>query len=188
MYMNSIFEWIIDLDWWFIIIQGIGIFAWIMLGLSYYRKDTDRILAFQIIGTFLYCVHYGLLGAWSGLFICACETLFDLGYYKTDKDKYIYMASIPIRIIGGMIGFSSLIDILPIAASLTDGYTLTKKKKFVVIGAVLSYTMWVIYDIFVGSYSGAVTDGLIVLSNLSILFFGYNIFDRKNRKGEPSKG
>jgi len=171
----------------FILIQLIGIVAWIMLGLSYYRKDTNRILVFQIIGTVLYCVHYGLLEAWSGLFICACETLFDFGYYKTDKDKYIYMASVPIRIIGGLFGFSSVIDILPITASLTDGYTLTKKKKIVVIGAVISYTMWVIYDIFVGSYSGALTDGMIVLSNLSIIIFGYNIFNRKEKSNEVIK-
>lgn len=168
---------------WFIFIQLIGIVAWLMLILSYYRKDTNRILVFQIIGTLLYCIHYGLLGAWSGLFICAFETLFDFGYYKTDKDKYIYMASIPIRIIGGLIGFQSLVDVLPITASLTDGYTLTKKKRVVVIGAVISYTMWVIYDIFVMSYSGAITDGLIVISNLSILLFNYNIFDRKDKSG-----
>ena len=171
----------------FILIQLIGILAWFMLGVSYYRKDTNRILVFQIIGTFLYCVHYGLLGAWSGLFICACETLFDFGYYKTDKDNYIYMASIPIRIIGGLFGFQTLVDILPITASLTDGYSLTKKKKVVVAGAVISYTMWVIYDIFVMSYSGAITDGLIVLSNLSILLFGYNIFNKNDKSGEPVK-
>ena len=173
------------MDLQFVLVQAIGIAAWIMLGLSYYRRDTDKILVFQIIGTLLYCLHYGLLEAWSGLFICACETLFDFGYYKTDKDKYIYMASIPIRIVGGMIGFASMVDLLPIAASLTDGYTLTKKKKVVVIGAVISYTMWVIYDIFFGSYSGALTDGLIVVSNLSILLFGHNIFNRRNRKGQP---
>ena len=176
--MGNIFN---NIDIWFLCIQGIGIVAWLMLILSYYRKDTNKILVFQIIGTFLYCLHYGLLGAWSGLFICACETLFDIGYYKTDKDKYIYMASIPIRIIGGLIGFSTFVDVLPITASLTDGYTLTKKKKVVVIGAVISYTMWVIYDICVMSYSGAITDGLIVLSNLSILLFGYNIIDKKNK-------
>lgn len=167
----------------FIFIQILGIAAWLMLILSYYRKDTNRILIFQIIGTLLYCIHYGLLGAWSGLFICAFETLFDFGYYKTDIDKHIYRASIPIRIIGGLIGFSSIVDILPITASLTDGYTLTKKKKIVVIGAVISYTMWVVYDIFVMSYSGAITDGLIVISNLSILLFNYNIFDRNDKSG-----
>ena len=169
------------MDWWFIFVQFIGIIAWITLGFSYYRKDTDKILVFQIIGTVLYCIHYGLLGAWSGLFICACETLFDFGYYKTDKDKYIYMASVPIRIIGGLIGFTSIVDILPICASLVDGYSLTKKKKIVVLGAVISYTLWVIYDICVMSYSGAITDGMIVLSNLSILLFGYNVFNRKER-------
>lgn len=168
----------------FVLIQAIGIGAWLMLALSYYRKDTDRILVFQIIGTVLYCVHYGFLGAWSGLFICACETLFDFGYYKTDKDKYIYIASIPIRIIGGLISFVMLIDILPICASLIDGYSLTKKKKIVVVGAVISYTLWVIYDICVMSYSGALTDGMIVVSNLSILLFGRNIFSKKEKNNK----
>ncbi|MBQ9854499.1 MAG: YgjV family protein [Bacilli bacterium] len=163
----------------FILVQVIGIIAWLMLVLSYYRKNTNKILVFQIIGTILYCIHYGLLGAWSGLFICAFETIFDYGYYKTDKDKYIYISSIPIRIAGGLIGFKSFIDILPICASLIDGYTLTKKKRVVVFGAIISYTLWVIYDIFVMSYSGAITDGIIVLSNISILLFNYDIFTRK---------
>lgn len=167
------------------VIQGIGIIAWAMLVLSYYRKDTNHILVFQIIGTVLYCLHYGLLGAWSGLFICAFETIFDFGYYKTDKDKYIYLASVPIRIIGGLVGFHIWTDILPILASLTDGYTLTKKKKIVVFGAVISYTLWVIYDLCVGSYSGALTDGIIVLSNLSILLFNFDIFNREHRQEEP---
>ena len=169
----------------FIITQAIGILAWFMLVLSYYRKDTNRILVFQIIGTVLYCLHYGLLGAWSGLFICAFETLFDFGYYKTDKDNYIYIASVPIRIIGGLIGFHIWADVLPICASLIDGYTLTKRKRVVVFGAVISYTLWVIYDLFVGSYSGALTDGIIVISNLLILLFNYDIFNREHRKEEP---
>lgn len=169
------------MDLWFMFIQVIGILAWGMLILSYYRKDTNKILVFQIIGTLLYCLHYGLLGAWSGLFICAFETIFDFGYYKTDKDRYIYMASIPIRILGGLLSFVTFVDILPICASLIDGYSLTKKKKVVVVGAVISYTLWVIYDIFVMSYSGAITDGMIVLSNLSILLFGYNVLDSKNK-------
>jgi len=162
----------------FIIIQIIGFIAWLMLAVSYYRKNTNKILVFQIIGTLLFCLHYFLLGAYSGLFICAFETLFDFGYYKTDKDKYIYLISIPVRIIGGLLTFKTLYDILPIFASLIDGYSLTKKKKLVVVGAVISYTLWVIYDICVMSISGAITDGIIVLSNLAILFFNYNIFKK----------
>lgn len=166
------------MDFEFIIIQIIGFVAWLFLAVSYYRKNTNKILVFQIIGTLLYCLHYLLLGAYSGLFICAFETIFDFGYYKTDKDKYIYLISIPVRIIGGLLTFGTIYDVLPILASLIDGYSLTKKKKLVVVGAVISYTLWVIYDICVMSISGAITDGIIALSNLAILFFNYNIFKK----------
>jgi len=162
----------------FILIQMLGFVAWLFLMFSYYRKNTNRILVFQIIGTVLFCLHYYLLGAYSGLFICAFETLFDYGYYKTDKDKYIYIASVPVRIFGGLLTYNGLIDTLPILASLTDGYTLTKKKKVVVIGGVISYTLWVIYDLCVLSFAGALTDGIIVISNLLILFFDFDIFKK----------
>lgn len=166
----------------FILIQIIGVAAWLFLALSYYRKNTNKILVFQIIGTILYCLHYFLLGAYSGVFICLFEVLFDYGYYKTDKDNFIYLASVPIRILGGILTYNVIYDILPILASLIDGYTLTKKKKKVVIGAVISYTLWVIYDICVMSISGAFTDGIIVLSNLSILIFGYNIMKKDKKR------
>lgn len=171
----------------FILIQAIGVIAWIMLVLSYHRKDTNRILVFQIIGTFLYCVHYFLLGGYSGLFICAFEVIFDFLYYKTDKDKYIYIISIPVRILGGIFSFKIFMDILPIAASLIDGYSLTKKKKIVVIGAIISYTLWVIYDISVMSISGAITDGIVVLSNLSILLFNFDFFKTGRELFDPRK-
>ena len=167
----------------FIFIQLIGLLAWLCLIISYYRKNTNKILFLQIIGTLLYCLHYYLLGAYSGLFICLFEVLRDYSYYKTNLDKYIFAGSIPIYIIGGILSYSTFVDILPIISSVIDGYSLTNNKRIVVIGAFLSYTLWVIYDIAVLSISGAITDGLIALSNLSIIIFGerkiikkYNIF------------
>lgn len=156
-----------DLNFW--LIQLIGVIAWLFLIASYYRKDTNRILVFQIIATALYCLHYYLLDAYSGLFICVFETLRDYLYYRTDIDDYLFYGSIPIYLIYGYFGFGSLIDILPICSSLIDGYSLTKKRDKVVVWAIISYTSWVIYDIFVKSYSCAITDGLIVISNISIL-------------------
>lgn len=166
-----------DVNFW--LVQGIGIVAWLVLVVSYYREDTNRILIFQIIATALYCVHYYLLGAYSGLFICIFEVIRDYLYYKTDLDDYIFYGSIPVYIINGIVTFTGWYDLLPAMSSLLDGYTLTKKKNIVVIGAVISYTSWVIYDIFVMSYSCAITDGIVVLSNLSILLFDFNIFELK---------
>lgn len=161
-----------DINFW--LIQAVGIIAWLVLLLSYYREDTNKILIFQTIATFLYCIHYYLLGAYSGLFICAFEVMRDFMYYKTDWDDYIFYGSIPVYIVSGIMSFASIIDVLPIFSSLLDGYTLTKKKKIVVIGAIISYTSWVIYDIYVMSISCAITDGLVVLSNIGILIFGEN--------------
>lgn len=165
-----------DINFW--TIQAIGIIAWIILVLSYYRENTNKILIFQAIATFLYCIHYYLLGAYSGLFICVFEVIRDLLYYKTDWDDYIFYGSIPVYIISGIVSFTTFLDILPIFSSLLDGYTLTKKKKIVVIGAIISYTLWVIYDISVMSISCAITDGLVVVSNICILIFGDAIVEK----------
>ena len=162
-----------NLEFW--MVQLIGIIAWLLIVFSYYRKNTDKILYFQIISTILWCIHYFLLGAYSGLFICVFEVI-------TDKDDYIFLASIPIYILYGIISYSGIVELLPIFSSTIDGFTLTKKKKIVVIGAVISYTIWVIYDIAVKSYSGAFTDGIVVLSNISILLFDNGLFGDKNIK------
>ena len=168
-----------DFNFW--IVQGIGIVAWLVLLIGYYREDTDKILVFQIIAVSLYCIHYYLLGAYSGVFICLLELIRDYLYYKTDLDNYIFYGSIPLCILNGFVTFNGWFDLLPTFSSLLDGYTLTKKKDIVVIGAVITYTAWVIYDIFVMSYSCAVTDGLIVISNLSILLFDFNPFNYKKK-------
>ena len=61
------------------------------------------------------------------------------------------------------------IDILPILASLVDGYSLTKSKEFVIIGGIITYLIWVIYDLSVMSFTGAIFDGIIVISNIYII-------------------
>ena len=160
------------MDLYFIFIQIIGFLAWVLLAVSYYRKNTNRILAVQLIGNLLFCLHYFLLTAWSGLAICFLETVRDFSYYKTDLDDYIFFFTIPIYIIGGIVTIKTgLIELVPIIASITDGWSLTKKKKIVVIGAIVSYSLWFIYDLVVGSHSGAITDLIIIISNIYIILF-----------------
>lgn len=172
-----------NINFW--VIQAIGIVAWILLVISYYREDTNKILVFQIIATILYCVHYWLLSAYSGLFICVFEVFRDYLYYRTDLDNYIFYGSIPVYLVFGMVSFTGWFDLFPIVSSLLDGYTLTKSKNIVVIGAIISYTLWVIYDICVMSVSCAITDGIVVLSNISILLFDFNPFDYKKKGKTP---
>lgn len=168
------------MDLYFIFIQILGFVAWIVLLLSYYGKDTNRILIFQVLGTVLFCLHYYLLGAYSGLLICVLEVIRDYSYYKTDKDNHIFIGSILVYIVCSIITYTSILDLFPYLASTIDGFFLTKKRKIVVFGAMVTYTLWFIYDLYAKSYSGAITDMIIVISNLSILLFNFNIFGRND--------
>ena len=159
------------MDIWFYFVQLIGFIAWLLLAFSYYRKDTNHILVFQIISTILFCIHYLLLGAYSGLLICIYEVIRDYAYYRTDQDNYIFIGSIFVYGISAYLTFTSILDLFPYLASLIDGFFLTKKRVIVVLGAIVTYTLWLIYDLYAKSYSGAITDGIIILSNLYILIF-----------------
>ena len=90
-------------------------------------------------------------------------------YYKTNKDKYIFLAPIPFYVLIAFFSYGNFLDLFPIYASLVDSYVLTKKKDAVIKGAIISYGLWFLYDLAVKSYSGVITDCLLVISNIFIL-------------------
>ena len=155
----------------FWIAQFIGLIAVVLLILSYYRKNTNEILVIQIVSAICYCIHYFMLGAFSGFFICFFEMMRDYAYYKSTKDIYIFLFTIPFYIFFGIVNVQVFIDVLPILASTTDGYFLTKSKKFVLVGSIISHLLWIVYDYSVKSYSGVLTCIIVLVSNTYILLF-----------------
>ena len=75
----------------FYLAQLFGILAWLTLLLSYYRKNTDKILFVQIISVIFYLLNYLFLGAWTGLIVVIFELVRDSLYYKTDKDNLLFI-------------------------------------------------------------------------------------------------
>ena len=94
-------------------------------------------------------------------------------FVKTQQDTLIYYISIPFRIFAGIMSGESLIDVLPVCGSLVEGYSLTRDKKIVVIGGIITYSIWAIYDFSFMSYVGMIFDLIIVFSNIGILFREY---------------
>ena len=43
-------------------------------------------------------------------------------------------------------------------------------------GAIITYVLWFIYHLLTLSFSGAITDTIIVITNVCILLFNFNIF------------
>ena len=164
----------------FMFIQFLGGLAGLFLIFSYFRKDTNKVLSFHITSAVLDFFHYLLLGAYSGAFIYLFEGIRDYLYYKTDKDDYIFVVSAIMYIVISFFQIKIWYDFLPLIASLIDGYSLTKNKIGVTVGAVISYTLWVIYNIQVLSFAGLIVDGIIAISNLTLLFYQFNFVKKKN--------
>ena len=66
----------------FILAQIFGFLAWLMILISYYRKNTNKILYVQILGIVFYLLNYVFLGAWTGIFVIAIELIRDYLYYS----------------------------------------------------------------------------------------------------------
>jgi len=164
-----------------VLAQITGVIGWLLLVYSYYKDDIDKLLFIQIISSIFYCLNYYFLGAYSGLIVCFFELLKGIGYYKTDKDDLIFILSLPVYILMGIFSYAGLVSLLPIIGSVIDGFTLTKNKTVATIGSIISNVLWVIYDIIILAYSCAITDGILVVSNIFILLFGYSLILKTNK-------
>ena len=167
------------MNWYFVFIQLIGGVAGLFLIFSYFRKDTNKVLSFHVVSNSLNFVHYFLLHAYSGAFIYLLEGIRDYLYYRTDKDKYVFIVSAVLYISISFFQVRVWYDYIPIAASLIDGYSLTLSKRYVTLGAIISYGIWIIYNVFVFSYAGILFDGVICIANIFILLYG--LYGKKDR-------
>ena len=70
-------------------VQLIGVLAFAVLVLSFYKKNANAIIAYQIVSNFAYTVHYFLLGALSGAYISFIGIFRNIAIIKVKKHKKI---------------------------------------------------------------------------------------------------
>ena len=165
-----------------IISQLFALLAWLFLTISYHEKRKNKIILFQIISGLFYCVSYIFVLATSGFLICLFETIIAIFYYKTDKDKLIYIFTFPMYILIGILAYTNeeLFALIPIIASLIDGYGMIKNNKIIVYTGIISYILWLIYDLHYLEYVNVIGDIILIISNVSIILYGLYIFIKRN--------
>lgn len=161
-----------------IIAQIFSVISWFLLLYSYYKKEIKELIMLQILVSVMDILCYIFLGAISGIVVASFELIQGIAFYKTDKAKNIFLLTIPIYIIYALFTYHTPIALLPIIATFIDNLSLTRGKTFALVGGILAQISWAIYDISVLSYVGALTDMVIVFSNLSILVLGYSYIKR----------
>lgn len=147
-------------------IQLIGLLGFCILVLSFYKKEKAIILTYQITSNFAYTVHYFLLGGLSGAFCSLIGIIRNIALIKSKKNIVIVPLIIFLYLLVTIIFYEDIYSIFPMIANSIYLIMLTSdKKQNLLIGALLSSLMWILYSIFVGSYVSIVTETILFISN-----------------------
>ena len=156
----------------YILAQIIGFIAFFVSLIAYHRKDKKTILINMITANIINLVHYLLLGAYSGC-ITKLLAIFRDCFIIFKKNcnnflNYFYLIFfIILYIIASIFTFNGILSILPLLAALIytifiwNGNELRLKKI-----AFICYFIWLIYNIFVMSISGIVSNVISIVSTL----------------------
>lgn len=166
-----------------IVIQVIGFLGLAMSIVAFQFKRHGQIVLGKTSSALLFSLHYLLLGAWSAAFLEFISAVRNLIFYKQVKNK---ISTTP-AIIGfgvfvvatGIATFQGPISLLPMFCKLltTVSYGM-KKEKWLRIITLPSCIMWVIYNAYVGSIAGMLTDAM----NLASILIAMYKFDFRGQK------
>ena len=104
----------------FLLIQALGLIAFLCTTVSYWGKGKKQILAIQIVGDIFYATHYFLLGAITGGLTQVLGLFRETSFFcaKTKKqEKIIFVILVPIYLFIGCMTSTTIIEIFPILAS-----------------------------------------------------------------------
>lgn len=153
----------------FLLGQLTSALAWFFLILSYWKNKDDKILYLQVISCVFFVLNYIFLKAYTGLFVVFFEIIRDYLYIKFDDDKKTFFLTIPIYTLIGIFSYDGLWSLFSIFASLNDGYALIYKGKKVVFLGIVTYVLWIIYDIRYFSLPNVLAEAILIISNIIIL-------------------
>ncbi len=165
----------------FYLAQISAIIAWIFLIGSYWKNKSNMLLYLQIISCVFFILNYVFLGAYTGLIVVFFEIFRDYFYTKSADQKKVFYCCIPVYTLIAIFSFDGFWSLFSIFASVNDGYALMYKGKKVVVLGIVTYILWIIYDIYCQSYINVFAQALLVVSNILILIRGRRLFLNSDR-------
>lgn len=143
-----------------------------ILIISFWKNKNDKVLYLQVISCLFFALNYILIGAWTGLFVVLFEMIRDCLYIKFDDDKKTFLCTIPIYIIIGILWYDGIFSLFSVAAAMNDGYSLIYKGNKLIFLAIITYALWLVYDIACHNYVNVIMEIGVIVSNIVILLRG----------------
>lgn len=152
--------------------------------LVYQFSRHSTIMLIKVCISAVWCVHYGMLGLWPAVAINVLnvvrDTVFGLREKKNLNSPVIPGFFVVASVVSVLCTWENAWSVIPMAASI--GSTIAhwqKQTKRLKICALPGNVLWLIYDIFNNSISGAVNDSFVIGS---ITFSLVRIFRGERRE------
>ena len=141
-----------------------GIFS-----ISMFTKSKKIILVNSAINSFLYSIHYFLLGGYTAVFLNLISVLRGVFFYFDDRDglnqNYLSLTFILLSLTAvSLTTYSSIVDLLPILS--ISLYTISiwqKNIKFYRFSALLGNILFIVYNFILGSIMGVLSEAILVV-------------------------
>lgn len=160
----------------FIIAQIIGGIVLILTVISIQFKTKEKILICQIVANTLIAIQYFLLNALTGGVVAIINTIrCIIFYYYKKKDKkpsVVFLGLfIAVAIISGVLTWQSAFSIIPIIAAIVFTYGLWQDNvKVTRICTAITAGNWIIYNVIVKAYVGAIQSLAECISAIIAIF------------------
>lgn len=155
-----------------IFIQSLAIIALIIWGSSYHFKKRKSILIIQLISFIFWVSHFILLGAYTGAALSAIAAL-RLGFFSFKKkgnwtsSPFVLFGFIGLVTVFTIFTFSAYWVIFALIGSIfaiIASWQYSQNKIRILF--LPSHASWIIYDLFAGSYGGAISEAVLGVSAL----------------------
>lgn len=154
-----------------LLVQFIGFVAFFYLVTSVFRKKKEDVLAYQIIASFFFTVHYLFLDAMSGAISSIIVMLRNFGFYKFDKHPNIVAVIIILAfLLTSIITYDGIYSLFPIFGGIIYTLYMRGTKKDLLVGGIYNAASWGIYNLLAGSYVGVFTEVTVMFSNILALY------------------
>ena len=166
-----------------VIIQLIGFLGLAMSILAFQFKRHRGIVLCKATSELTFALQYILLGAWTAAVLDFISVIRNLLYsYLVKKNRSTAPVIIIFGVFVGLTGFftyDGILSLLPIGSKLltTISYGI-KQEKWLRLITLPSCILWIIYNLFVGSIAGVLTDSVTFVS-LLIAMYKFDIRQQK---------
>ena len=170
----------------FLFTQFLAILGPVLYFISYQCRDNRKLYTTQFFSYLVYTAHFIILGAMTGglsYILNLARSLFLASKWKFARSNKMCAILCSIQVVVLVTTWAGWISLLPICANISStigGYT-HNAQKIRIAGIFINSPLWIIYDLIIGSWVGAIDELASIVSGIiSIRKYGWNNLNEIN--------